>query len=252
MAKIGALSKTGNDGVLVQRTFHLFQRVRRIFSPSVPELAPREAYRLWAENYPPYAHNLLMEVEEQAMQELLPPVRGKRVLDLACGTGRYARLLQERGAHVIALDFSFEMLIHTQAHLARTQADMRMLPLRDACADVIVCGLAVGHLANLQDGVREIARVLAAQGTFVYSDFHAAARDWKRTFQANHKTYAVKHFAHDEQAQRAALREAGLSVETLQTVHISHEVARTDARAEYFRTQWGDAPVALVVRARKL
>ena len=68
----------------------MLSRVRRWFSARVPELAPREAYRLWAESYPPYAHNLLMQVEQEAMCELLPALEQRRVLDLGCGFGLFS------------------------------------------------------------------------------------------------------------------------------------------------------------------
>jgi len=192
-----------------------------------------------------------MEVEERAVCDVLPPVRAKRVLDLACGTGRYARLLHERGARVAALDFSFEMLTRSENKFGRVLADMYALPLRDGAMDVIVCGLAVGHLKNLESALREMERVLVTQGTLIYSDFHAAARSWQRTFRAGEKTLAVKHFARTEQEHRAILARAGLVVETLRVVHIPPDLARVDARAEKYRAQWGDMPVALVVRAEK-
>lgn len=194
-----------------------------------------------------------MEVEERAVLELLPEVRGKRVLDLACGTGRYLRLLQARGARAIGLDFSYEMLAHCESEFARAQGDMTALPLRPACAQVIVCGLAVGHVPNLDRALQEMARVLAPHGTLVYSDFHAAgeAAGWKRTFQSDNKTFAVQHFARTEQEHARAVRAAGLAVESIHVAQITPDLARTDARAESFRARWGDTPVALVVRAQK-
>lgn len=229
----------------------MFRRVRNIFSPRVPELAPREAYRLWAENYPPHAHNLLMQVEERALCELLPDVRGRPVLDLACGTGRYARILRERGARVTALDFSYEMLARSENNFARTQAALDALPLRDTCADLVVCGLAVGHVEHLEHALAEMKRVLVPHGALVYSDFHAATRKWKRTFRAENQTYAVKHYARAEQEHLRALGAVGLTVDTWRVVEVSHALAQIDSRAAAFRAQWGDTPVAFVVRAVK-
>lgn len=185
------------------------------------------------------------------MCQALPPLRAKRVLDLACGTGRYARLLHEQGARVTALDFSFEMLTRSENNFARALADMYALPLRNNSMDVIVCGLAVGHLENLERALREMERVLAPQATLIYSDFHAATRSWQRTFRAGEKTFAVKHFARTEQEHRATLARVGLAVETFRVVQITSNLAQVDARAEQFRAQWGDLPVALVVRAEK-
>ncbi len=230
----------------------MFHRVRQFFSPRIRELAPRDAYRLWAETYPPYAHNLLMQVEERAVCELLPDVRGKRVLDLACGTGRYARILRERGARVIALDFSYEMLAQSEKTFARAQGDMNALPLNAAAIDVIVCGLAVGHVADLHRTLQEMARVLERGGTLVYSDFHAATRKWQRTFRAHNQIFAVQHFPRAESDHIRALRDAEFIIDAIRPVSITVELAHADARAETFRAQWGDTPVAIVVRAKKI
>lgn len=232
----------------------MLTRVRQLIPFRVPELAPREAYRLWAEHYPPYAHNLLMEVEQRAMTDLFPAVRGRRVLDLASGTGRYSYILRERGASTLALDFSQEMLLRSPNPLLRVQADMLALPLADASIEVIVCGLAVGHVSNLPSALQEMARVLMPHGTLVYSDFYAGgkARGWKRTFRSENRTFAVQHYPRTDQEHTNAVRNAGLFIETIGTVPVTADLARLDARAEDFRAKWGDTPVALVVRAQKL
>jgi malonyl-CoA O-methyltransferase len=63
--------------------------------PILPSIA---AYALWADHYPPHAHNVLMQTEQIAMLDMLPDVSGRVVLDLACGTGRYSLLARARGA----------------------------------------------------------------------------------------------------------------------------------------------------------
>src|SRR5580698_4389511 len=74
------------------------------------------AYERWAPLYPPMAHNPLMRAEQQAMIEHWPPVAGIRAIDLACGTGRYARLLaQADAAEVFAADFCMPMLEQVSA-----------------------------------------------------------------------------------------------------------------------------------------
>ena len=39
---------------------------------TAPVLDPIAAYALWADDYPPYAHNPLMQAEERAVLALLP------------------------------------------------------------------------------------------------------------------------------------------------------------------------------------
>src|SRR5262245_43981337 len=77
-----------------------------------PTLEPAAAYALWAEDYPPYAHNPLMQAEERAMSRLLPQdLSGLRILDAGCGSGRYLIYAGRHGAHqVVGVDLSAEML----------------------------------------------------------------------------------------------------------------------------------------------
>jgi len=82
-----------------------------------------QAYERWAPIYPPVAHNPLMRAEQQAMLERLPALAGRRVLDLACGSGRYSRLLLEAHAgRVVALDFCIPMLRQSTRRAASAPA----------------------------------------------------------------------------------------------------------------------------------
>ncbi|WP_323191970.1 class I SAM-dependent methyltransferase [Halostella sp. PRR32] len=48
--------------------------------------------------------------EKEAVLDAIGPVEGKRVLEIACGTGRFTVMLAERGADVVGLDISGPML----------------------------------------------------------------------------------------------------------------------------------------------
>jgi malonyl-CoA O-methyltransferase len=203
------------------------------------ELPVRDAYARWAAAYPPEPHNRFMEVEQAALLELLPDLRGARVLDLACGTGRYARIARERGASAaVGLDVSVEMLRRARGVTASVAlADLAALPLRSGAFDVIVCGLAVGHLPQLGSAFLEMGRVLRRGGTLVYSDFHPLAHrlERRRTFEVDGRRFAVEHHAHPIATHHDVARAAGLEVETV------HEAGKTD----------DGLPAVLVIRAHK-
>ena len=120
-----------------------------------------EAYEHWAPLYQPVAHNPLMRAEEAAMLREWPEVEGRRALDLACGTGRYARLLADSGAaHVAALDFSAGMLRRAACD-ARVRANMTQLPFAAQCFRRGGLGprdRACQHTRGLDDGGLESAR----------------------------------------------------------------------------------------------
>ncbi|GAB3015124.1 class I SAM-dependent methyltransferase [Mycobacterium bourgelatii] len=53
---------------------------------------------------------LYAKEHRDALERLAAPLEGAKVLDAGCGTGRLARMLAERGASVVAIDFSEQTL----------------------------------------------------------------------------------------------------------------------------------------------
>jgi SAM-dependent methyltransferase len=110
-------------------------------------------------------------------------LRGRRVLDLGCGSGENAIVLATRGAHVIALDTS-----KAQLALARKLADAAEVRVEwhesDVCdlaflrADSIDLALAAGVIGEVDDLdrlFRQVHRVLRPNGAFVFSFDHPVA-----------------------------------------------------------------------------
>jgi SAM-dependent methyltransferase len=214
----------------------------------------RAAYQRWAPLYPPVAHNPLMRAEQQAMLTYWPAVAGRRVLDLACGTGRYSRLLAEAGAaELIALDFCVPMLMQVP-NGSRVCASMMQLPFAAGTFDVVISGLALGHAADVSTWMTEIARVLRRGGTLLYSDFHpdAARAGLTRSFKdIDDETCSVPHAQYPVSTQIDAAEAAGLRIETVHEVRVGIELCEPFAKSEDFYRNWDGLAIVLVVRARK-
>ena len=220
-----------------------------------PVVTALEAYEAWADTYAPEPHNPLMAAEQRTMLGLLPDVAGRRVLDLACGTGRYARLAAAAHASlVVALDLSPSMLRRAAIAGPRVQASMDRLPFAAATFDVVISGLALGHAPELDRWMSEVARVLAPSGTLLYSDFHPAAsqRGLRRTFRDGaQRVHEVAHCCHAADAQRDAAIAAGLTIEHAVELRAGIEfVEPFDGADAFYRREYG-TPLVLVVRARK-
>ena len=143
-------------------------------------LAPLEAHRLWAPVYDA-SPNPLLALETRVMSKVLPDVAGLRVIDVASGTGRWARRLRAAGARVISVDLCPEML--RQAPQPAVIADAGRLPLPDGCADLVLCAFAFAYLPPDLD---EMVRIARPGGQVLISDLHpaAGAHGWKRSFRA--------------------------------------------------------------------
>jgi len=212
------------------------------------------AYERWAQLYPPVAHNPLMRIEQQSMLEVWPNMEGRHVLDLACGSGRYSKLLLEaHAAHVVALDFCVPMLEQVVT-AGRVRASMMQLPFQPEVFDAVVCGLAVGHATDIQQWMHEVARVLRPGGSLVYSDFHSDAIriGMTRSFKDSaNETVTVPHRVYDLSCQQDAMSAAGLTVETVRELRVGIELTETFSGSEkLYRDSYG-VPLVLVVRARK-
>ncbi len=198
----------------------LRQAWRRMRDPdgkvSPPTIGVQEAYARLAHSYSADAHNPFMRLEQATLLELLPDVVGKKALDVACGTGRYLELLRARGAAVaVGVDASSEMLRKARGLGAIARGDLRALPVANARFDLVVCGLAVGHVAALAVALAELGRVLRPGGALVYSDFHpfAALQGRARSFSANGHAFLVEHHVHLYGAHQSACQAAGLEIE---------------------------------------
>lgn len=191
---------------------------------SLKMLDSRSAYQMWSETYAPNAHNPLMYVEEAAMRALLPPLDGRTVLDLACGTGRYTRIAYELGAAcVYSFDNSSDMLLRGRLSAACT-ADLTAIPLPNGSVDVIICGLALGHVKSLSEALVEIVRVLVPGGIACVSDLHPyqTLSGAKRTFAASDgRYYAVEHYLHLLEDYITLSAEVGLWLQALREPRLS-------------------------------
>jgi ubiquinone/menaquinone biosynthesis C-methylase UbiE len=140
----------------------------------VPELEVLEGYARWAPTYDAPG-NPLVCVEQPAVWDLLDTTPAGRALDAACGTGRHARRLVERGHEVVGLDATPEMLARARESLpgARFECgELSDLPFEEAEFDLAVCALALEHVANFNLAIEELARVVRDDGRVIISDIH--------------------------------------------------------------------------------
>src|SRR5947209_14523461 len=139
----------------------------------------RTGYDRWAAVYDHDA-NPLQALEGPIVREALGDVRGLAALDLGCGTGRHSLWLAAAGAAVTAVDFSDGMLAEAKrkpgADAVRWVAhDLhRPLPFAEATFDLVVSGLVLEHLHELDGFFAEARRVLKPGGRAVVSAMHPA------------------------------------------------------------------------------
>lgn len=193
-------------------------------------LAPRDAYALWASQYDDEL-NPIVALEERVMSELLPPVRGLRVVDLACGTGRWMRRLAALGAIPVGVDFSEPMLHRAPAGAVAGAASQ--LPLRDGVADLVLCSLALGYFPDLAAVAQELRRIVRPDASVWVSDLHpeAVAAGWTRSFRVAGRTVEIASQAYTDREICAAFAAAGLRMAAQHSFHFGEPERAIFARA---------------------
>jgi SAM-dependent methyltransferase len=109
---------------------------------------------------------------------VLGDVRGRRVLDLGCGSGENTLLLAQRGARLVSVDIS-ESLIKLAGRRLDVNglggaaqfvvASAHDLPIASASIDVVL-GIAILHHLDLDATSREVHRVVKPGGRAIFQE----------------------------------------------------------------------------------
>ena len=114
-------------------------------------------------------------LEKETVLDALEPVEDKKILEIACGTGRFTVLLAELGADIVGLDISTPMLGEGRAKARRAgvadriefmRGDAARLPFPNDHFDAVF-GVRFFHLAETPtEYLTEMARVSRGQVVF--------------------------------------------------------------------------------------
>ncbi|HEV2706347.1 MAG TPA: bifunctional demethylmenaquinone methyltransferase/2-methoxy-6-polyprenyl-1,4-benzoquinol methylase UbiE [Pyrinomonadaceae bacterium] len=115
-------------------------------------------------------------------------VAGARALDVACGTGDLTLALAEAGrAEVIGLDFCRPMLeiaARKTPGIAYIEGDALRLPFADESFEVVTIAFGLRNLAGVEEGLRELCRVLRPGGRIGVLEFSSpVVPGFRRLFQ---------------------------------------------------------------------
>ena len=121
-----------------------------------------------------------------ALLDLVGDVTGLRLLDLACGHGRFARELARRGAAVVGIDLSAALIAKARAAEDAEPLGVTYVHADAAAAhalagelfDGVVCGFGLSDIDDLDGALATVARVLHSGGAFTFSLLHPCFPGW--------------------------------------------------------------------------
>ena len=133
----------------------------------------RAFYDNFARNYDQnrYRSDQQKKIDERAKSvvlDLAGDVEHKLMLDCGCGTGRFAGLFEQRGARVVGMDTSGNMIKIAKKKVPSAEfviGDVFSMPFKERQFDIVVCSQVLTHLHEYKKPLLEMKRIIKENGT---------------------------------------------------------------------------------------
>ncbi len=203
-------------------------------------LTPVEGYDRWASSYLQET-NPIKKLSDDMVEQMLPSLDGKTVLDAGCGPVKFCVYASNHNARAVSgIDSSPKMIEEARKACPSatfTAGDLLTVSLPPASYDVVICALVLGHIQKLKPVLEKLIDTLGESGTMIITDFHPflTLMQEKRTFRdpVSGKQFEVRHYLHLFEEYFASFISRALSIE------------------QWAEPQFNDTPVVFGVRLRK-
>ncbi len=141
-----------------------------------------QLFNEWPERYDQWfatpIGKLIKEIEGELIHDLLDPKPEEKILDAGCGTRIFTLDFLVRGARVVGLDISHQMLKYAVKKTAgypffKIQGDMLYLPFKDNSFDKSVSITALEFITDAKSAIDELFRVTRPGGYVVVATLNS-------------------------------------------------------------------------------
>jgi malonyl-CoA O-methyltransferase len=200
-----------------------------------------------------------MLLETTATLSALSDIAGKSVVDIGCGTGRYALQMLRMGAHdVMGIDLALPMLQQLQRKAKKANLSVRFtqgdlldtLSVSEEQFDVGVCAMVLAFIPEVAPAFHTMARLIKSGGSLVVSDVHPMTgfiTPYLRFANVHGEEWRIRRHLHLISTLISAAQEAGFVFEHIAEPVVDRRLATTHPHL------WEvmDKPLALTLRFRR-
>ena len=134
-------------------------------------------------------------------------LKGKKLLDIACGTGVLTEQFVRMGADVTAVDLTPKAVELTKKRLALyglqanvMEADAQKLPFPDNSFDFVCAWGCLMHMPQTEKAIAEIHRVLRPGGKMIAMMYHVDSVHLRYCIQLGRGILRLKYLKYDDQS----------------------------------------------------
>lgn len=163
----------------------------------------KEAYNSWSSSYDSVI-NKTRDLEALAFRALLSKFKFFTTIELGCGTGKNTEWLAEKADHIMAVDFSEEMLKKAREKINRNNIEFITADITkpwlftDKKVDLVTCSLILEHIENIDFIFQQASLHLKTKGIFYIGELHPFKQyeGSKARFETGSGVFTLECFTH--------------------------------------------------------